>query len=53
MVGYNDRLTPFKTAAIFEGMAVVGSKIGYYHSSITVVEDLEYRVERIAKVDIV
>lgn len=48
LVGFGHRLTPFKVAAIFEGLTVVGAKSGYYQSAIMVVGSCG----RIAKIDI-
>lgn len=50
MVGLRHRLTPFKAAQAFEGMATFGAMIGFYESSIFVVQD---RKGPIARIDIV
>ena len=49
IVGFEDLLTPFKTAQIFEGMAAVGPRIGYWYSTLSVLEDGK---GKIAKIDI-
>ena len=49
IVGFEDLLTPFKTAQIFEGMAAVGARIGYWYCTLSVLEDGK---GKIAKIDI-
>lgn len=49
MVGYRGQLWAFKAAQAFEGLATIGAKIGFYESTILVIED---RVGPIAKVDL-
>ncbi|KAL8889540.1 MAG: hypothetical protein Q9215_003194 [Flavoplaca cf. flavocitrina] len=49
VIGYFEKLTPFKLAQVFMGMATVGARAGYYDSNIIVVE---HNVGPIAQVHI-
>lgn len=49
IIGIDDSLTPFKMAQIFEGMAAVGARIGYWYCTLLVLED---GVGKIARIDI-
>ncbi|KAL8724164.1 MAG: hypothetical protein Q9166_008103 [cf. Caloplaca sp. 2 TL-2023] len=39
VIGFRGLLGPYKCAEIFNGLATIGAKTGYYESSVTVYED--------------
>ena len=49
VVGFRDRLWAYKAAQAFEGLATIGANIGFYESTIIVVEN---RVGPIARIDL-
>ena len=48
VIGLRARLLPFKAAQALEGLATIGAKIGFYESTIIVVED---RIGTIGRID--
>ena len=49
MIGYDDLLTPYMTAVIFQGIATAGATLGYFYCTLTIHED---GVGKVARVDI-
>ncbi|KAL8704155.1 MAG: hypothetical protein Q9201_002682 [Fulgogasparrea decipioides] len=49
MEGFHDHLDPWKSTQVFYGMATLGAKLGYWHSTFMVLED---QLGYIARIDI-